>query len=177
MMSPAERQRLEMEAAAMEAEYLRAQEAARRGQFDIAINIGKLLKQKQPLNIRIGFFLNDCESRSRQMAMEQARLREFERQRQLEIARQRRQAELVLAAERARQDALARAATIAAADRQRQREEAQRQLLSQAQIAVSGRNFSIAVQLYDSALALGPTTELTLQHEPPAAAGKGSPHS
>jgi colicin import membrane protein len=163
MMNPAERQRMELEAAAMEAEYLRAQEAARRGQLSVAINIGKALKLKQPFNIRVGFFLNDWEEQSRRAAMEEARVRELERQRQLAIAAQRRQAELVLAAERARENAMRQAASIAAAERQRQRDLAQAQLLAQARINIQGKNFSVAIQLFDSALAFRPQDDALLR--------------
>ncbi|HMP17081.1 MAG TPA: hypothetical protein PKD72_08675, partial [Gemmatales bacterium] len=109
LLNPAERQRLELEAAAWEAEYLRAQEAARRGQWEIALNLGRSLQRKQPLNIRIGLFLNDCEGRARLATLEATRQYELERQRQLVLAAQRRQAELLLQAERARQAALERA--------------------------------------------------------------------
>ncbi|HMO35284.1 MAG TPA: hypothetical protein PKA06_04505, partial [Gemmatales bacterium] len=163
LLNPAERQRLELEAAAWEAEYLRAQEAARRGQWEIALNLGRSLQRKQPLNIRIGLFLNDCEGRARLATLEATRQYELERQRQLVLAAQRRQAELLLQAERARQAALERAAVLAAAERQRQRDLAHNQLLGQARLAIQGRNFSIALELYESALAFRPQDEVILR--------------
>ena len=74
-----------------------------------------------------------------------------------------RQAELVLAAERARQEALQRAATLTAIERQRQRDLAQNQLLSQARIAIQGKNFSVAFQLFDGALAFRPQDEVLMR--------------
>lgn len=163
IVSAAERARLEQEAVQWEAEYLRAQEAFQRGQFTIALEIAGRLKLRQPLNIRIGYLFNQADERARMMALEQARIKEMERQRMLVVQAARRQAELILAAERARQEAMQRAAQWAEADRKRQRELAQNQLLSQARLAIQGNKFSIAIQLFDGAIAFRPNDDALLR--------------
>ncbi len=162
MLSPAERARLEQLALEQEAEYLRAQEAYRRGQFTLALELGGKLKRQHPFSIRIGVFLGEVQERSRFAAMEEARRREWERQRLLEQAAARRQAELALAAERARQEAIR--GSLAQAERQRLHDLAHTQLIGKARLAFQNKNFNIALQFFDGALALRPMDEV-LMHE------------
>ncbi len=163
MASAAERTHLEQEAAQWEAEYLRAQEAYQRGQFGLALEIAGRLRQRQPLNIRIGFLFNQCDDKTRLMAMEQFRFKETERQRGLAELAARHQADLILAAERARQEAIQRGANWAETDRRRERELAQNQLLSQARLAIQAGKFSISLQLFDGALAFRPNDDTLLR--------------
>ncbi|HQR06165.1 MAG TPA: tetratricopeptide repeat protein [Gemmatales bacterium] len=161
--SATERARLEHEAAQWEAEYLRAQEAFQRGQYALALEVTGRLRLRQPLNIRIGYLFNLCDEKNRLMAMEHAGLKEMERQRTLADQAAHRQAELILASERVRQEAMQRGARWAEADRKRQREAAQSQLLSQARLALQVGKFSIAIQLFDGALAFRPTDDALLR--------------
>lgn len=163
MSSAAERARLEQEATQWEAEYLRAQEAYQREQFGLALEIAGRLRQRQPSNIRIEFLFNQCEDKNRQMAIAQSRIKEIERQRGLAELAARRQADLILAAERARQDALQQGANWAEADRRIQRDQAQNQLLSQARLSIQAGKFSIALQLFDGALAFRPNDDALLR--------------
>ena len=163
MASAAERTRLEQEATQCEADYLRAQEAYQRGQFGLALEIAGRLQQRQPSNIRIGFLFNQCDDRTRRMAMEQARLKEIERQRGLVELAARRQADLILAAEQARQEAMQQGAKWTEADRRKQRDQAQTQLLTQARLAIQAGKFSISLQLFDGALAFRPNDDTLLR--------------
>jgi tetratricopeptide (TPR) repeat protein len=161
MLSPAERVRLEREAALLEAEYQRALEANRRGQFQLALDLGNALRLKHPFNIRINVLLNDAHDQSRLAALKAARQQELAPQRALAEAAQRRQVELYLAAERARQEAARQ--VLAEVDRRRLQEQALQRMLSQARIAIQGKKFSVAVQLFDGAVAMRPSDEALMR--------------
>lgn len=164
MMSPAERARLERDSALYEAEWQRALEADRRGQFQLALDLGKALKSKHPFSIRVNVLLSKCEENARHAAWQQARQQEQLKQHLLAEAVQRRQAELLLTAERLREQAARQAAQIAEVERRRQQDLAVQQMLSQARIAIQVKNFSVAVQLFEGACAMRPADE-SLQRE------------
>src|SRR5207248_10931164 len=77
-----------------------------------------------------------------------------ERQQALAAAEQARQVALARAAEAARQAAAVQTAAVAEAERLRQREAACAQMLARARAARTSGNITVAVQLFDGALAL-----------------------
>lgn len=160
---PSDRIRLEQEAAAWETEYLQAQEAYRRSQFGLALQLSTSLKKRQPRNLRINFLLDDCQEKLRLAAIEEARKQELERLRITVDLSARRQVELAFLADRARQEAIKRAASLTVEARNQLRLGAQKQLHLQARVAVEGKRWSLALQLLDGAVSLRPGDEALLR--------------
>jgi tetratricopeptide (TPR) repeat protein len=153
LLDPAERARLQAEAAQTESLVLQAQQAARQSNFTLAVELSKKAGHKH-LSLHVGVLLEQFDRQAQFAALEAQRRAEWERQQALAAEAVRRQQELAAAAEAARVIAAQQAAAVAEAERQRQREVAYAQLLAQARAASEARNFTVAVQFFDSALGI-----------------------
>lgn len=137
--------------------FLEAQQALHQQRFSVAIDILGRLRKNAPLDIRFAVELQRAEELQRQFAFEQARQQEMLRQQALAAEQARRQAELALAAEQARILAMRQAPPPVFIQ---QRQVAQEQLITQARIALRGKNFTLGIQLFESAVAMGPADSL-----------------
>ena len=153
LLDPAERLRHEAEAAQAQALLVQAEAAARQSNFGLAIELTKRAGHKTP-GIRVEVMLNQYDRQAQLAALEAQRRADWERQQAVAAASIRRQQELAAAAEAARLAAARQAAAIGEAERRRQREQAHAQLLAQARAARDAQNFTVAAQLYDSALGI-----------------------
>lgn len=157
LLSPAERLRLQQQAALREAALLEAQQAFDGGQFAIAVDLFGQLRKKYPLNVQIGFFAQEAEARALSLNVQLGRQQAWTTRQTLAESRARELAQLTLAAEHARAAALVGGGD---ANRlQQQRAAAAHRLAAQARQAAPA-NPSLAVQLLQSALALQPSDEL-----------------
>lgn len=157
LMPAPERMRRQQQLVAEQQMFLEAQQAIGQQRFSIAIDIFGRLKKNAPLDVRFAVELQRAEELQRQFAFEQARQQEMLRQQALAAEQARRQAELALAAEQARILALRQAPPPVLIQ---QRQVAQQQLVTQARIAISGKNFTVGIQLFESAVAMGPADPL-----------------
>jgi hypothetical protein len=163
LLDPAERLRREAEAAQAQALLAQAEVAARASNFTLAIDLTRQAGHKTP-GIRVEVLLDQFDRDAQRAALDAQRQASWQRQQALAAAAGRRQQELATAAEAARVAAAQQAASAAAAERQQLREAACRQLIAQARAARDAQNFPVAVQMYESALAInrraGVATEL-----------------
>jgi hypothetical protein len=149
LLSPADRQRLEAEAAQAQALLVQAEAAAKLSNFSLAVELTKQAGHKTP-GIRVDVLLNQYDRQAQAAALEAQRRAEWEQQQALAAAAIRRQQELAEAA----RVAAAQQAVAAEAERRRQRDLACQQLLVQARAARDAQNLTVAIQLYDSALGI-----------------------
>ncbi|HEY1376273.1 MAG TPA: hypothetical protein VGF55_05740 [Gemmataceae bacterium] len=153
LLDPAERARREAEATQAQALLIQAETAARQSNFSLAIELTKKAGHKTP-GIRVEVLLNQFDRQAQVAALEAQRRAAWEQQQAIAAAAIRRQQELAAAAEAARAAAAQQAAAVAEAERRRERELAYVQLVAQARAARDAQNFTVAVQLYDSALGI-----------------------
>lgn len=151
LLPPEERLRREAEAAQTAALLAEAEAAAKQSNFSLAIELTKRAGHKTP-GIRVEVLLSQYDRQAQVAALEVQRRAQWEREQAISAAAVRRQQELAAAAEAARAVAAREAAAVAEAERVRRRELAHAQLLAQARAARDAQNFTVAVQLYDSAL-------------------------
>jgi tetratricopeptide (TPR) repeat protein len=161
LLAPAERQRLEQERLALEAELVRAQQALERRQFSVAVQICTTLRGRYPMDVRIGVLAERADEMARLAALEAARAQELARQAALAAEAARREAELALLAETARSQVVININLNLNNDarrleRERQKQVAFDQLIVQARAASSRLDFGAACQFYESAIALRP---------------------
>ncbi|HMP59924.1 MAG TPA: hypothetical protein PKD86_11270, partial [Gemmatales bacterium] len=157
LMSPAEHQAQQERLLAEERMFLEAQQALSQQRFSVAIELFGTLRKNRPFDVRIGVEWQRAQDLAQQFALEEARRREWERQQALAAEHARRQAELALAAEQARLAAMRAAPPPLLVQ---QRHVAQEQLVVQARVAVRGQNFTVAIELFESAVALAPSDPL-----------------
>ncbi len=153
LLDPAERARRQAEEAQAQALVVQAQQAASQSNFSLAIELTKKAGHKRP-SIQVQVLLQQFDRRAQLADLEAQRRAEWERQQALAAEAQRRQQELARAAEAARVAAAQQAAALAESERQRQLQLACEQLLVQARAARDAQNFTVAVQLFDSALGI-----------------------
>lgn len=132
--------------------------------FSLAIKFSNEALSLRPNSVECRTLLFDAQRRQQQFELEQARqaalARELERQR----FERERQLQLAIAAENARRIAEQQAAAQAAAQQQallRQRQQAQVSLVIQARNNLKINNFSVAINLFESANSMNRTDELT----------------
>jgi tetratricopeptide (TPR) repeat protein len=163
LMDPRERERFEREGREYDRIVLEGKQRFQRGEFAIALELFGQAKKHRPFSVQVQVLVDECDVRSRQAAIEEARRREFERAQALAAEVHRRQVELARQAEAARIQAEQEAAALAEAARrlhEEQRRRAHAQLLGQARIALQGKNFSLSIQLFESASSLRPSEDL-----------------
>jgi tetratricopeptide (TPR) repeat protein len=153
LLDPAERMRREAEASQAQSLLAQAEVAAKASNFTLAIELTKQAGQKTP-GVRVEVLLNQFDRSARAAAAEAQRRGEWERQQAVAAEAARRQQELAAAAEAARVAAAQQVASAAAAEKQQRRDAACQQLIAQARAARDAQNFTLAVQLYESALAI-----------------------
>jgi tetratricopeptide (TPR) repeat protein len=162
LLDPRERQRFEQDRE-YEQILVEGRQRFERGEFSIALELFGRARKNRPFSIEVQVLVDQCESRSRLAALEEARRREYERAQAIAAEQQRRQWELARQAEAARLRAEQEAAALADAARSahdERRLRAQQALVGQARIAIQTKNFSLSLQLFESATALQPSDEL-----------------
>lgn len=135
----------------------KGQDNLRGGNFQIAITFFTQALALRPNNVQATLFLNQANQSHRAWEIEQARRKDLARQQALAAAAQQRQIELARAAEAARLRAAQESAARAEADQlahARQRATAYGDMVAKARVAVQGKNFGMAVSLYQGALDL-----------------------
>jgi tetratricopeptide (TPR) repeat protein len=163
LMDPRERDRFEAESREYDRLLVEGRQRFERGEFSIAIELFGKARKNRPFSVEVQVLVDQSEVRARQAALEEARRRELDRAAVIAAEARRRQIELQREAEAARIRAEQEAAALAAAGRrfqEEQRRRAQEQLLSQARIALQGKNFSLSIQLFDSAAGLHPSDDV-----------------
>jgi tetratricopeptide (TPR) repeat protein len=164
LLDPAERSRREFEASQSQALLAQAETAAKQSNFSLAIELTRRAGRSTP-SIRVEVLLNQFDRDARYAALEAQQRAAWEQNQALAAAATRRQQELASAAEAARIAARQQAAADDAAERRRQRDLACQQLLVQARAASDAQNFAVAVQLYDSILAIDRKSEAVRERE------------
>ena len=160
---PEQRAVLVKQSVAVEREVQAAQIQFNNGKFSIAVGIFKDVLKTRPDSVQIRFQLLEAERRQRQFEMEEARRQAFEREQARHRAEQQRQLALAAEAERQRLEAERHAAAHAEAERRalaNRQQQAQVQLVFQARNAAKNRNFTIAINLFESAHAMNRTPEV-----------------
>ena len=153
LLDPAERIRRQSEAGEVQALLVQAEAAAKLSNFSLAIELAKKAGHKTP-GIRVEFLLNQFDRQSQSAVLEAERRAAWEKNQSLIAAAARRQQQLAAAAETVRVAAARQSASIDAAERQRRRDLAYKQLIIQARAASDAQDLTVALQLYDSALAI-----------------------
>ena len=164
LLDPAERIRRQNEAAEIQALLAQAESAANLSNFSLAIELAKKAEHKTP-GIRAELLLNQFDRQSQSAALETERRAAWEKNQALIAAAARRQQELAAAAETARVAAARQSASIDAAERQRRRDLAYKQLIVQARAASDAQDLTVAIQLYDSALAIDRKSQAIIDRE------------
>jgi tetratricopeptide (TPR) repeat protein len=136
-----------------EALVVKANVAAGRGDFAIAVGLLQEAQTLRPGSIEVQVYLEDYDRRSRRRAWEDERRREYERQQTVALAQKQRQDDLCREAERQRKLAGAldqqQRALLAAKQRL-----ASEQLVARARGSMKTGNIQVSIQTYESALAL-----------------------
>ena len=127
-----------------------------KGKWSLAIDVYREVLETRPDCIEARAALLEAERRQRQVEFEEARRIAFEREQARIRTEQERQ--LILAAEAERQAALRVEVDLPLLARQQQ--QAQVQLLFQARNALKSRNFSVSINLFESASSLNRSPEL-----------------
>jgi colicin import membrane protein len=153
LLDPAERLRREAEAAQTAALLAQADAAARQSNFTLAIELTTKAGHRTP-GIRVDLLLSQYNRDAERAALEAQRRAAWEQQQALSADAARRQQELCAAAEAARLAGAKQAIAVTAGERQMQREKACQQLVAQANAARDAQEFTIAAQLYESALTI-----------------------
>jgi tetratricopeptide (TPR) repeat protein len=153
LLDPAERIRREAAAAESAALIAQAEAAARQSNFTLAIELTTRAGSRTP-GIRVDLLLNQYNRDAERAVLEAQRRADWERQQAFAAEAARRQQELCVAAEAARVAATKQAVAISAAERQQQREKACQDLIVRAKAAREAREYTVAAQLYESALAM-----------------------
>jgi tetratricopeptide (TPR) repeat protein len=166
---PRERDRHRRDVEASRALVVEARRAFDRGEFAVSLRLCEKALTVRPNSVEVRVLLERTRERTRLAERDEARRREFERQQALAAERERRLRELAREAEAARRRAEQEAAALAEAERRRravERDQAYDKLLVQGRAASQQENFTVAVQLFESAVSLKRTDaaqrELTL---------------
>jgi tetratricopeptide (TPR) repeat protein len=130
-----------------------------RNDYAATIRLCQDALRRRPGNVEIAIIQRDCEDQLQRLAMLEARNNSYRQQQQLFIQIQDRRGEVARAAELARIQAEQHALALPMNERlavQRNRETAYQNLVTQAQIAIQGKRFGVALQLFHSAAAIRP---------------------
>jgi tetratricopeptide (TPR) repeat protein len=134
-----------------------------RNEFAVAIQISQKALAIRPDGVEVRLIHQQALARQRQWEVQEAQRLAFEREQARNRAAQQRQLALAAAAEQARIQAERRAALFAAPQQQllrQQQLQAHTILVVQARAALQARNFPVAINAYEGALALNRTDEL-----------------
>jgi tetratricopeptide (TPR) repeat protein len=163
---PAQRPLYQQDANRVNELVVKARLRTRAGEFDIAVGLFQDALKIRPDSIQVLVELQQNQRRSEQAAWEEARRREAARVQAEAAVWQRQQSQLAAAADAARARAAQEMAALSEAGRQereeqrrRQSDQAQAQLLVQARVALKTQNFSISLQLFESAASLRPSDD------------------
>ncbi len=163
MLPPARRAEFVKETIIVEERVRAAQIQIGNGKFQIAIGIFKDALVTRPDSVQIRFQLAEAEHRQRMFEMEEAQRLAYEREQARMRAEQQRQLALAAEAERQRHEAERMAAARAEAERlalAQQQQQAHVQLVFQARNAAKNRNFTVALNLFESAHAFNRSPEI-----------------
>ena len=138
----------------------RGNDCMNRREYPVAIKVYEDALRLRPGNMQVIVYLNRARDAQRIWEMEEVRRQEFARRQAMEEEARRRQFELAREAEAARILAAQRYGLMAEADRrsrEEQRMAASGGLVGQARIAFEGKNFALAINLFQGAMNLSPS--------------------
>ncbi len=164
LLDPDERGRRQADTEQAQAVLIQAEEAAKQLNLSRATELTMKARLKTP-GIRADMLLDQFERKAQSAALEQQRRAAWEQTQAVVAAAAVRQQELAAAADAARATAVRVAVTIDAADRQQRRDAACQQLLVQARAANDAQNFTLALQIYESILAIDRKSEAVRERE------------
>lgn len=137
----------------------KGQDSLRLGNFQVAVTFFTQALALRPNNVQANLYLNQANQSHRAWELEQLRRKDLARQQALAAETQRRQVELARAAEAARIRAAKESKARAEAERfalAQQRRNAYGDMIAKGRSAAQGKNYSLAVNLFQGALDLMP---------------------